>query len=283
MLKNSQDQIKDAVSSTDKEWLSQVKIWAVVGSSLTIILLGYFHHVLLNRVTQKGTIDDSITQLSVQVIGNIIPVLFISLCSFLLFQFVQDRRALTAQRDIANAVAEKVQSLSTVRSVDFFGLYEEVQWDAYFENSMKLDICGHFVNRWAQNQRPHIEQFFRRGGHMRIILPDTENEHILLTMITRYPNRTPSQIVEKITQTKTSIEEIYSYAGNNNAQLEVFYTTKCIWYPAFCFDDNLLVLSFYEMSRRVSIEAPAIVVDLSQTDITKHWFLKEFSSIMPIG
>ena len=157
----------------------------------------------------------------------------------------------------------------------FYVDFEKVPWKDLFDKAQTLDICVHYFNTWIQNNDEHIVNFFNRGGTLNIILPNPDNEQLILSIAPRFPDLEVGHLKANVRKTETDLNILLKRSTSRQSQVKAYYVDEMIWYCGLRFG-NTLVLSPYEQLRQVRVAAPAMVAPLDRNEKLNNWFNKEY-------
>ena len=222
-----------------------------------------------------------------QLVINSIPSAIVVLIAIPVVYFVfRGRRLDIAQGvDPENLAASIARRLSEERTTDaiiaFHDTYRKVDWSAWITSAnSQIDIVVYYFDSWVNQHYEALKAFFQKPGtHMRVILSDPYSDGILANINVLFPESSRERLREKIVKTGERLSAVLRDAGASPSRLEVYYAPRLLSYSGQSRDNEVLVLSVFEMYRQNRIDSPAIVFDLTKSRALSQFWHKEFDGL----
>src|SRR5271166_4562270 len=264
---------RDAEKGIFKEIDRYYFLIACVGSFVLVVI--YF--VIDSWAAQK--IRDLLNPLIV----NLTTMLIAFAIVYAIFRRAQEIRSEAGKAELVEEIVNALRlSLPpyTKSALICYDVFDHIPWQQLFSNCARIDIVVHYFDTWINSNFSLLQDFFNRGGTVRLVIPNFKNTSLVHTIKQRFPESTEDQIVTKIRQTPDRFEKILQNSKRRDANLEVCHIDDMILYCGIRFDDRVLVLSMYEHVRELRVSNPGFVIPLDQYPQTREWFDKEFSGLL---
>jgi hypothetical protein len=157
--------------------------------------------------------------------------------------------------------------------VAFYPQHEDVDWGEVIASSKRLDIVVHYYNRWVREHFDAFVGFFGRGGTLRIVMADPQDQVVLNVVNSQFfPNLTAQQLVERIDQTESELRLALEESGSRKAKLQVLYYPGALHYALVLSNERYIYLSVYEQFRGPVVRSSVFEMDLVRdTGLEEYW------------
>lgn len=250
--------------------------WA--GAVVVIVLLLFVYCVLPSVLEGRQQTIEFLRAL----ITNLIPIPLVFCLSWWLFRSIDEVRKEREQRAMVNAVTAGVRDelLPVIERRPFvYRRFDDVPWSDLIRESDNLDIIVQYFNSWAKTHQDALEEFFSRGGTIRILLPDPEDSVSLEQIKARFLESEQSSIKGKIENTPVRFSTIRKSIKSGKGRLEIRFVKAPIWYCALRFSSGVAALSPFESKREVGVNSPCFVMRGPDAKDFIRWFDKEFDHL----
>lgn len=151
--------------------------------------------------------------------------------------------------------------------------HDDVDWGRIIDRSTNLDIVVAYYDNWADRHAGRLKAMFRRGGRVRIMMPDPDDSSLLDSLsATFFPDRTSDQIRQRILETEAILERLKGESASPSARLEVLRLPRVPLYAMVVADDRRLYLSTFEQFRDAGVRASVFDLRLSRsTQLGSYW------------
>lgn len=266
MSKNS---TKDALKEYDK-----LLLWTSLIFTALLIVLYIFANDIFGAGDNRGGFVRNL-------IIEFLPIGVTFIITYLVFRKVQKLKEQESTRDmtegITNHLIPHIESILKATPDLGYSLVDfiKVPWNELLQGAMRLDIIVHYFDTWIRNNGNDIEAIFKRGGTVRLIIPDYTDFILVRSIKARFPEYIESQVKDKIENTMKKLELIQKRAGAGN--LEVYRIRERVYYCAIRIDEKNIALSNYDHIRdKMKIEAPTFIFEVGKQQFINDWFEKEF-------
>lgn len=151
--------------------------------------------------------------------------------------------------------------------------HDDVDWAAIIRNAKQIDIVVHYYDSWVREHYQEFAGLFKRGGRVRLIIPDPEHVEVMSSVQREFfPRHTVERITEKIFATAQNLREAIDAADSPDAKLEIYAFPAALHYAAVIADDRQLHLSVYEQFRGTTIGSQVFHIELIQDrQLCDYW------------
>lgn len=155
----------------------------------------------------------------------------------------------------------------------FFPRHDDVPWAAIIDRARTIDIVVFYYGRWVRDFSEQFAAFFGRGGALRIIMSDPDDESTLRVVHDHFfPNLTFHKLRENIHETETVLRDLYTTSAAPRAALDVYYYPTALHYSIVLVDNHELYLSVYEQFRGHFIRSSVFQMDLRRNaQLEEYW------------
>lgn len=199
-------------------------------------------------------------------------------------QFESFIESIEKSKRIDNPVHEFLVKKSDSYEIELFSNFNSVPWQEYFKNCKSLDIYVHYFDTFIRSHQDFFKSIFLKGGIVRLILPNYQNNEIVSRIKRRFPEYTVEEIAMKIKHTKHKIASIKKLVKNTNCKFQCIFTDELGYYCGLKFNNDKLIISLYDHIReKQKIESPTILLRLNRRSKSGEWFDKEFNKLFKQG
>jgi hypothetical protein len=164
--------------------------------------------------------------------------------------------------------------------VRLYEKFDDIDWMKIIKKSSQLDVIIHYLDTWTRNFSPALTDILKRGGNIRVILPNHKQAELVYAINTRFPKLTEPEISTKISRTHEGLLQVLPDDRRNRGIIETYFTNKMIWYSAFCLDNKMLYLSPFEHERAIRIQSPVTEIDLDAYPEVRVWLQGEMKQLI---
>jgi hypothetical protein len=159
-------------------------------------------------------------------------------------------------------------------SFQFSDSYRTVDWDSLIRSANNTIVIAVFYwDKWVKEHEEALSEFLSK--------PDARIQFIFSNALDEVLRLFPGYSLEAL---QHKIEQTYKPLQNRfGGKVEVFHVPFPLNYSLQCFDDETLLLSFYEMFRGVQVDAPSIQIDLRQHPNTRKFYQKELQGLLNLA
>ncbi|MDH3972920.1 MAG: nucleotide-binding protein [Deltaproteobacteria bacterium] len=189
----------------------------------------------------------------------------------------QIRKAIKKLGCFRDGLAEMYEPL-----VGFHETYRKVNWSSLLERAdSNIDIVAYYFDSWVNANYEAIVNFFKkRDTKMRVFVANPEDDFIIKNVQRLFPEYSEQTINEKIEHTGERFNKAVIDAGGDPNRFEFYYVPHFLNYSVQCVDNNILVLSIFEMFREMKIDSPALVINLEMSDHLLRFWQKELEGLI---
>jgi hypothetical protein len=230
----------------------------------------------------------------IELIIDLIPNLVASLLAFVALYYlffrhgiVESQQNLHEDRGRIAELEEENKRISTVvtqiaqdvQNVIVFDNHRKIDWASVLDTSHSMDIAVCYWDSWVKSNWEHLIDFFKRGGHIRLIIPSTTLEAAVSSAHRNFPRYSRDRFIEKVNDTARFMYQALTESGSYVGSLEVYFLKGGLNYAAIRVDNKVIYLSFYEHSNKVRIGAPSILLPLDSSEYLREYWSEEFASL----
>ncbi len=208
-------------------------------------------------------------QIFVRTLGSLI---FVSVSVNLLWQ-------LFGKRVFLDEILEKAEISKEIKSAGIIAITNSFQsptldWAKYFKSVRKLDIFFAYGRTWRHTHEKELQDFVRRGGRLRVVLPDPENNEVVEGLSSRF-NYKRDETQKQLREAKEFFESLHGAEGADG-NVSIWYFLRTPLFSFYRFDDTAILALYSHQKSRVQI--PTLVCE---TGGTLYEFLyTEFNSFI---
>jgi len=269
------------IQDSSKEIMRQYDKLSLITAIILMVLMSVVYFIVdIYLVEEWATFIKSL-------ILNLIPILITFFISYAVFRKVLSIKQKQNIDEISMGIkSELIPELKElIIKSDGDGRpqlhdFNEIDWKQILSNGLRVDIFVHYFDTWVRNNSEILQKILDRGGKIRCIIPDYEDESLVKQVKRRFPEYEEPLIKAKIEGTKEKLLLLKNDTSHKEASLEVYLTDELGYYCGIRVNDNLLSLSLYDHVReKRRIESPTFLIDLSKNEKVSLWFEKEFVKI----
>lgn len=164
---------------------------------------------------------------------------------------------LVGKRAFADEVLSKVQLRADLVESGLERLTHnyltDVEWDALFKRSRSIDIVVAYGSTWRNSNRARLTALAKRGGSIRVFLPDPNDPQTMSVLAARF-KMSPDSLRAKI---HDSIDDFRSYSSIGN--VEIYVRAGDAVFSCYQFDHSS-VLTLYSHSQQRLGSVPSFLV-----------------------
>ncbi len=163
--------------------------------------------------------------------------------------------------------------------IGFYPSYRDVLWKELIPQANKsLDIVVYYWDKWIDEHKSELFNFLQRPDtHLTIIFADNENPAIEKEILRLFPHNSANDLANKINQT------YLPFIKENSKKLTVIKVPHLLHYSLQIIDNNIAILSLFDLYRAPNIDSPAFVLDLSKVPNFNSFCIKELEGMKRQG
>lgn len=226
------------------------------------LILAFAVIYLTGGPNPPADLNGAFIALGLTVIPNIITVLL----SFIAVYFVLERQGIIPSPELR-------MSLRNLK--EFYTSHSRVDWGAIYDEATEIDIGVFYYRHLAQGPLfSKLKDFFARGGKMRLIVADPENENLLGIIGTYFfQGMLAEELASRVRDCTTLYQKAYDESYTVDGRLEIRYFDQLFHYTFTYVDDRLLYLSPYgQFEDTPELLSPVAVVDVrTDAKLLQYW------------
>jgi len=159
--------------------------------------------------------------------------------------------------------------------------YKDIPWQEYIENANeKIDIVVYYFDSWIRYNFESLKKFFGKPNtKVRLFLSNPNRKENMENLKRIFPEYEKNHLRLKVRETREKIAGATKVMGASPKRVELYYYPHYLNYSAICFDDKILILSFFEFNRMREIKSPAIIINLEKSQRIKEFWEKELKNL----
>jgi TIR domain len=161
----------------------------------------------------------------------------------------------------------------TTGAVALYEHWYAIPWDRVLDAASELEFVVSYMDTWINQTADAIERLFRRGGTVRVYLPQRGSD-AAARVVDRFPEHTPQAIDTKI---EATARKLRSLAEGSKGRLEVYWTKTFCMCCIMRVDRRILIISPFDHFRRLRIETPSFAIGAGGHPRVNEWVEKEFA------
>lgn len=167
----------------------------------------------------------------------------------------------------------------------FYPSFRQVPWSELIKGTNhSLDIAVYYWDKWIKEYETDLLQFLAKPkSQLRLILADDKIPAVFAEIKRLFPKNTDQDLHTKIQNTYQLLQKLAQDQQLSPNKIEVYQLPHVLNYSMQCFDEKILILSFYEMFRETPVDGPAIAIDLEVAPSLKEFYLKELQGMREKG
>jgi hypothetical protein len=132
--------------------------------------------------------------------------------------------------------------------------YAEIDWNGLLNQATHVDLFFAYASQWRNNHNEALRNLVKReGAHLRVILPDRENEAQVAQLAARF-SASPAEIVRKISDAERAFADLSRDRGPR-ATVELRRTGAFPVFTYYRFDHRCIGVLYTQVSKRVRVPA----------------------------
>lgn len=144
-------------------------------------------------------------------------------------------------------VADEVTSAGIIGFIERF---YELEWASYFSGANTLDIFFAFGRTWRGANKQNLQEFVRKGGQIRIVLPDP-NDNLTMAELARRFNFTQDELIKRVRDALGDFQSLQS--ERDDAKIAIWLLTKAPLFTFYRFDSTVILTLYNHRPGRVPI------------------------------
>jgi len=133
-----------------------------------------------------------------EIVIQLIPLTLIFLISSLIlkrYTELKDYVETTEQtekfrRELESAVRRVLADQNNHSPVRLYEKFDDIDWMRIIQVSSQLDVIIHYLDDWTRHFSPALTEILKRGGTIRVILPNHKQISLVHAINTRFPKLT---------------------------------------------------------------------------------------------
>jgi ribonuclease D len=150
---------------------------------------------------------------------------------------------------------EILETARTVTDIETAGLarvgtriFDEVDWDEHFRMAKELDIYFAYGRTWRGLNRGRLRDMIRRGGRVRVYLPDPTDTTSIEQLSRRFANMQPANLIAAIDDARGDLEQLAK-----TGDVKVSYRSGDPVYSFYRFDSTFIVALYTHRPERQDV------------------------------
>jgi hypothetical protein len=132
--------------------------------------------------------------------------------------------------------------------------YAEIDWNGLLEQASHVDLFFAYASAWRNNHNDALRSLVKReGAHLRVILPDRENEAQVAQLAARF-STSPAEIVKRISGAEQAFA-VLSRDRGPRATVELRCTSAFPVFTYYRFDRRCIGVLYTQVNERVRVPA----------------------------
>lgn len=190
---------------------------------------------------------------------------------------------LAGQRRFAQEVLAAAGVAADVRRAGLRAISDEyldiVDWPELFHHSAEIDLLASWGITWRRRyERQWIEWIQRPNVHLRVLLPDVDNDELVRHLAHRF-NKEAEYVRERVTETATFYRGLATNSGSNTSVTVRHVVRAPVW--AYYRMGFTSIVTLYPASLASTPGVPAMVFD--DRGETGKFFRSQFDSCWDDG
>jgi len=198
----------------------------------------------------------------------LVPSVMAALLAFVVGYVILDRVGVLS-------IIPYIQELMSLKNLkSFYTAHKDVPWGTVYENARTIDIGVFYYNHLPKENFDKLVSFFRRGGKLRLLLIDPENQNLLQTVGNHFfQGMKPEVLAQKVLESASTYYQAYKRSGSKKAKCEVWFFPDLFHYTFTYVDGVHLYMSPYgQFEFDPQLLSPVTVIDLStDKDVRGYW------------
>jgi hypothetical protein len=125
-----------------------------------------------------------------------------------------------------------------------------INWDGLFETANEVDVFFTYARTWRNSNSNLLYQFItRKGGRLRVVLPDPENQVILQELSNRFA-KSPEEFRNLINEATSDYLKMREVGEKSGTKVEIWHVPVTPMFTIYRFDQHLiLALGSYKSAK----------------------------------
>jgi len=158
------------------------------------------------------------------------------------------RRAFLEEFYTRVGIAAEIRTAGLIGYTDKF--YEAPEWADYFKKANSLDIFFAYGSTWRKINKQNLEEFIRRGGILRVVLPDPDNPDVTVPLAKRF-SYTQEDLISRINDALDFFKTLKS--SNPEVHLNIWLISKQPLFTFYRFDGTIILTMYQHRNEQVPI------------------------------
>jgi hypothetical protein len=132
--------------------------------------------------------------------------------------------------------------------------YAEIDWNGLLNQATHVDLFFAYASQWRTNHNEALRSLAKREGtHLRVILPDRENEAQVAQLAARF-SASPAEIVQRISDAERTFAGLSRDSGPR-ATVELRCTSAFPVFTYYRFDHRCIGVLYTQVNKRMRVPA----------------------------
>lgn len=226
----------------------------------------------------------------IKLIESIIPNAIVVIATFILWYFLFYLPGIPNEEDknidenkLAENIVNKLKNEQALNCnlVEFNETFREVDWKQKLSKANHhIDIVVYYFDSWIVMNFNELVAFLQKPKTtIRIIVADPEVPSVIDELLRLFPEYSKETIREKVIKTGTLMRDVAKNAGVSEERISFYLSPHPLSYSAQVIDNKQLIISIFEMTRKLKIDSPAFTIDLINNKLVSNFIDKELKEL----
>ena len=226
---------------------------------------------------------------SVDFFSGVLASAFSTLALFSIIYFFFERHGILVGKDSSKQAGnslpnETIRLIEEIHSkqanpsvINFYNCWSDVDWRKELQRSSKVEIIVTYWSSWVAEYMDELVALLNRGGSISIVLSSPLDDDCVKQIQKMYPEHTAETMRGKIELTTSRLKAVYRKSRVSDEDFKVFYYPERMNYASVRFDEKRLFLGVYEHFREHKVESPAMLLDLTKSDVLNSFWKRQYT------
>lgn len=189
---------------------------------------------------------------------------------------------LTSRRAFADELDRRYNLTQDIKSSGLLSINKDYQsiidWDHEIEAASTIEVAIAYSSTWFTSHESAFQRFLSNPKKtLTCFIADRNDSDTIRQMVSRFPSRNESRIVQGSSDTESRIREAAENAGSAGAKLHIIPYKRPLDFALYRFDEKILVTLYGRGSKLDAF--PVMTFDIQGA--TGAFFKKELDSLRP--
>jgi len=158
------------------------------------------------------------------------------------------------RRSFVDEIINRIRMAEEIKNAGIIGytndFYHDIAWNSLFAAAKEIDIFFSYGSTWRNTNENNFKEFIRRGGKLRVVLPDPEDNDTVQELSRRY--------YYHVEELQTRINEAINFfkglrSGGTGSGIKVWVLKKPPLFAYYRFDDRIIITLFNHREGRPGV------------------------------